>query len=369
MPNIEDVFCAKLQLLAEQHRQRKLVECERIEDSYIIKNAKKLLSFSCNDYLGLSHSPQLKQAAIAAVEKYGSGCGASRLVTGNHPLYSELEAKLAKFKGTESALVFGSGYLANIGVIPALVDKNDLIIADKLVHACLIDGAKLSGAKFVRFKHNDLQDLQHILSANRHKFRHCLIITDEVFSMDGDLAPLGELSTIAKQHDAWLMADAAHSLSPLPSQVDIYVGTLSKAFASYGGFVCGKKVIIDYLISSSRSFMFSTGLPPASIAASIAALDIITKDPALLQKPIENARIFTSAVGLPPAESPIVPIILGDEEKAIAASAVLESHGYAVSAIRPPTVPPGTSRLRFAFSSLHKCEDIYKVGEIVRDLR
>jgi 8-amino-7-oxononanoate synthase len=287
-------------------------------------------------------------------------------VTGNHPLYAQLETKLAKWKGTETALVFGSGYLANTGIIPALVGKGDLIIADRLVHACLIDGAQLSGAKLLRFKHNDAADCGRILAAERAKYMHCLIVTDEVFSMDGDVAPLAELGTLAAAHDAWLMADGAHSFVSAHPPVDIYIGTLSKALASYGGFVAAKRDVVDYIATSARSFMFSTGLPPAAIAAADAALDILIANPALGEMPVTKARLFTEALGLPRAESPIVPLILGDEAKALAAAATLEAAGYLVVAIRPPTVPEGTSRLRFAFSALHRDEDILQLVQIIK---
>ena len=366
MPALAEVAREKLQELASASRQRELLSSTREDGIYVVRNGKRLVSFSCNDYLGLSQHRKVKQAAIAAIEKYGCGAGASRLVTGNHPLYSELEARLAAWKGAEAALVFGSGYLANIGVLPALVGKSGLILADKLVHACLIDGAQVSNARLVRFKHNDIEDCARLLALHRKNHNHCLIVTDEVFSMDGDLASLAELSKIAASHDAWLMADGAHSLMPLQSHVDIYMGTLSKALGSYGGYICSSKEVISYLATSARSLMFSTGLPPASIAASIAALDVIRENPGLAFTPLAKAKIFTDALGLPAAQSAIVPIIMGDEIKALSAAAILENEGYLVTAIRPPTVPERTSRLRFAFSALHADEDILKLAQIIK---
>ena len=364
MPNLENVASEKLQKLAEAKRKRTLINSERLADSMVIRNKKQLISFSCNDYLGLSHHPQVIEAALKATKKYGTGAGASRLVTGNHPLYAELEAKLAKWKGTEAALIFGSGYLANIGIIPAIIGKGDLIIADKLVHACLLDGAHLSGAKLLRFQHNNLADCERLL-AQRKSYRNCLIIVDEVFSMDGDVAPLAELSELAKKYDAWLMADGVHSLFAKSAKVDIFVGTLSKALGSYGGFVCASKTVIDYLATSARSLIFTTGLPPATIASASAALDIMLAQPELAKKAIANANIFTQFLGLPEAVSPIVPVIYGDEMLALNAAKMLENEGFLVSAIRPPTVPENTARLRLAFSSAHKKEDIIKLAKLL----
>lgn len=365
MPALNEVASKKLQEIAAQGRTRPLRMAVRDDAGGLIREGRKLISFTCNDYLGLSQHPQVKQAAIEAVEQYGTGAGASRLVTGNHPLYHELEEKLARWKGTEAALVFGSGYLANMGMIPALMGKDDIILADKLVHACLIDGARLSGARFLRFRHNDPQDCERLLSLHRSEHRHALIVTDEVFSMDGDLAPLADLRSLAQTHDAWLMADSAHALTPHPIKVDINMGTLSKALGSYGGYVAGSKLLIDYLANSTRSFIFSTGLPPATIAAASAALTIAMNDPLLCRSPLDKARLFTQATGLPEAVSPIVPLQMGTEAKALSASTALEKAGYAVAAIRPPTVPEGTSRLRFTFSAMQHDEDILSLAQFI----
>lgn len=366
MPALSDVATKKLKALSEQSRRRTLTASAREKGCKVTRKGKKLISFSCNDYLGLSHNKAVKAAAMKATAKYGSGSGAARLVTGNHPLYSKLEAGIAKWKGMKAALIFGSGYLANIGIIPAVTGKDDLIIADKLVHACLLDGARLSGAKLLRFRHNDVADCERLLTAHRKEHTNCLIVTDEVFSMDGDTAPLAALAKLAEAHDAWLMADGAHSLGKPAAPTDIYVGTLSKAFGSYGGYVCAKKEVIDYIANHARSFMFSTALPPAAIASAQAALDIITRKPKLSLKPIENARIFTRALGLPEAQSPIVPLIMGEDKKAVDAATKLAKAGYLAVAIRPPTVPEGTARLRFAFSAKHKKSDILKMAEFIK---
>jgi 8-amino-7-oxononanoate synthase len=353
MPALADVAREKLSELEALGRRRRLLETHREEGMVVMRGARRLISFSFNDYMGLLHHADVKAAAMAAIEKYGTGAGASRLVTGNHPLYTALEQSLAEWKGAEAALVFGSGYLANLGIIPALMGKADLVLTDRLAHACIIDGAQLSGAKFMRFKHNDVQDCARLLASFRKEHRHCLIATDEVFSMDGDLAPLQELSALAKEHDAWLMADGAHSFAGAHPPVDIYVGTLSKALGSYGGYLCASEPVIELLKARARSFVYTTGLPPASAAAALAALDIIEEEPARCARPLLLAHRFAEAVGLPPPASPIVPVIVGAPERALGLSKALERAGFLVVAIRPPTVPDGTARLRFTFSAAH----------------
>lgn len=420
MPSLEKTAQQYLTEAEEAGLLRCLKTTDRLDGVSVIRDGKRLISFSCNDYLGLSHHEKVIAAGVAALQKYGAGAGASRLITGNYPLYDELETKLAKIKGTESAIVFGSGYLANIGTIPALVGRGDLIIADKLVHACLLDGAVLSGAKLMRFAHNDLTKCESLLKANRKKYKNCLIITDHVFSMDGDIAPVDELYELALNYDAWLMTDDAHGLglslkgsfagdfvvgsvldssrtpkyaadlravppkNPLASdpfkespagilnrsvkKPHIQMGTLSKAAGCYGGYVCASAKIIEYLRNKTRSFVYSTGLPPSVTASAIAALDIIMEDKELCEKPLANAQYFTSLLGITEAQSPIVAVILGDEQKVLDLSFRLEHEGFLVSAIRPPTVPKGTARLRFTFSALHNREDIRKLAEIMREL-
>jgi 8-amino-7-oxononanoate synthase len=370
MPALDDVLTQKLRLLEAKHLRRRLTETGPDAGASVTRGGKALISFSDNDYLGLSHHPEVVAAARTALEKYGTGAGASRLVTGNYPLYGELEKALADYKGTESACVFGSGYLANLGTIPALVGAGDLILADKFIHACMFDAARLSGATFMRFAHNNMDHCRMLLEANRAEHHHALILTETVFSMDGDRAPLMELKTLAQEFDAWLMTDDAHGLGVVPEEIataDIHMGTLSKAAGSYGGYVCGSKALCDYLITAGRTLIYSTGLPPASVAASLAALKIIAKDKALAEKPLANARYFTSLLGIKEAASAIVPVILKENEKALAASALLAERGFLVSAIRPPTVPEHTARLRFAFSALHTKKQIEEVAAIIKE--
>jgi len=345
------------------------------------RDGRRLLSFSCNDYLNLSQHPKIIAAAIEATQRYGIGAGASRLVTGNHPLYTELEERLARLKGTEAACVFGSGYLANTGIIPALAGPDDLIVLDELSHACIHAGAKLSGAEVHLYRHADTAHAGTILAKHRAAKKRALIATDGVFSMDGDLAPLGELSDIAKRFDAWLLSDDAHGLGVLgggrgsafarggaqaPYEVPLQMGTLSKAVGAYGGYLCASRAVIDFMRTRARTFIYSTGLPPPVVAAAIAALDVIETEPAYAAEPLRKARLFTRALNLPEAQSAIVPVIVGETEAALSASELLREEGFLVVAIRPPTVPAGTARLRFAFTAQHPDSDIDRLAGIVR---
>jgi 8-amino-7-oxononanoate synthase len=327
----------------------------------------------------MSHHPAIKQAAAAAIETYGAGSGASRLVTGNHPLYAALEAKLARIKGTEAAVVFGSGYLANTGIIPTVIGREGLVLLDELSHACLYAGAQLSHGRVMTFRHNDVAHARELLAAHRREHDFTLLVTDGVFSMDGDLAPLGELHELAEAHDAWLMADDAHGLGvvgggrgssfagnahvPLPLQM----GTLSKAVGAYGGYLCASANVIDLMRNRARTLIYSTGLPPSVVAASIAALDVIENEPDYAAQPVRKACAFTTMLGLPDAQSPIVPVVIGAEDAAMAASRLLEDEGYLAVPIRPPTVPKGTARLRLTFTAQHPDDAIERLAGLVRD--
>jgi 8-amino-7-oxononanoate synthase len=370
---------SKLDALEVAHLRRSLVDSFREDGVRIERNERRLLSFSCNDYLNLTHHPKVKAAAIAAIETYGAGAGASRLVTGNHPLFAELEARLARLKETEAACVFGSGYLANTGIIPVLVSEGDLLLIDELSHSCLWAGSQLSRARVQTFRHNDLAHVEELLTQHRGEYRHALIVTDGVFSMDGDLAPLSEIGALAQAHDAWLMSDDAHGLGVIANgrgsvfaggtkaPVDLQMGTLSKAIGSYGGYLCASRPVIDLIKTRARTLIYSTGLPPASVAAAIAALDIIESDAALTARPLANAQAFTRALNLPLAQSPIVPVILNDEMRALEAQQLLEREGFLVTAIRPPTVPKGTARLRLAFTAAHPEAEIARLASVIRE--
>lgn len=377
MRSLDEFASEKLQALERAHLRRRPVVTAR-KGLCAERAGRRLLSFSCNDYLNLSQHPAIIAAAVTATERYGVGAGASRLITGNHPLYAELEERLARLKGSEAACVFGSGYLANTGIIPALTGPDDLILIDELSHACLHAGAKLSGAAVHRYRHCDVAHARALLAEHRAAHAHVLIATDGVFSMDGDLAPLHDLAILAQEFDAWLLADDAHGLGVVgggrgstfanggPVDVPLQMGTLSKAVGSYGGYLCASQPVIDLMRTRARTFIYSTGLPPAVVAAAIAAVDLIEREPAYVAEPLHKARLFARALNLPEPQSAIVPLILGDTDAALEAAAALEDDGFLVVAIRPPTVPQGTARLRFAFTAQHSDADIERLTECVR---
>jgi 8-amino-7-oxononanoate synthase len=369
----------KLDALDALSLRRTPVETIRRAGQIVERGGRSLISFSCNDYLGLTHHPAVQAAAIGAIEAYGAGAGAARLVTGDHPPLEALEAALADLKGAAASCVFASGFQASIGTIPAIVGGGDLILLDALAHACLHSGARLSGAHVLTFRHNDADDLAALLAAHRGDAHRALVITEGVFSMDGDIAPLDAISVACVAHDAWLMVDDAHAVGVtgggggsgalFPSaRVDLAMGTLSKALGSFGGYVCGGADIISLLKTRSRSSVFSTALPPASAAAALAAIGVMQAEPGRVASVLENARAFTAAAGLPQAMSAIVPVIVGSAKAALAAQAALETQGFLAAAIRPPTVPKGTSRLRLAFSAGHAPADIARLAAAVRAL-
>jgi 8-amino-7-oxononanoate synthase len=380
MSNSLDNFVnQKLDALEAKSLRRRLIETDRFNDVEVHRNGKTLISFCCNDYLNLSHHPRVIAAANAATTRYGTGSGASRLVTGNHPLFAELETRLVKLKQAEDCVIFGSGYLANLGIVPTLVGAPDIILADELSHSCLLMGSKLSDATVHVFRHNDLAHVEALLTEHRASARHCLIVTDGVFSMDGDLAPVAELASLAQAYDAWLMTDDAHGIGVIgegrgssfvtgtKAPVPLQMGTLSKAIGSYGGYLCASKAVCDFIRTRARTLIYSTGLAPAQVAAAIAALDVIEGDQDFAALPVKKAQQFTRALNLAPATSPIVPLILGDADLTLKASALLEAEGFLVTAIRPPTVPAGTARLRFTFTALHSDADIQRLAALVRD--
>ncbi len=360
----------KLAELDAQFLTRELEVTDRIASGIGRRNSTDLISFACNDYLGLSRHPDVIQASEEATRDLGVGAGASRLVTGNYSLYQGLEARLASLKGTEDAIVFGSGYLTNIGTIPALVGQPDLILMDETCHSCLHSGARLARSRVIRFKHNDVGDATELLRTHRAEHRYCLLLTEGVFSMDGDLAPVAALLELANEYDAWLMTDDAHGLGVVGDgrgssfdngaalSVPLQMGTLSKAVGAYGGYLCTSRAVADLLRNRARSLIYSTALPPGTVAAATKALDIIASDQDLVRVPVERARLFTDKLDLPAARSAIVPLLLGSAERALQASAHLEKAGYLVVAIRPPTVPAGTARLRCTFSAAHEAADV-----------
>ncbi len=380
MRSLDEFAGEKLKALERANLRRSPVVTARA-GIWAEREGRRLLSFSCNDNLNHSQHPDPIAAAIEATARYGVGAGASRLVTGNHPLYAELESRLARLKGTEAACVFGSGYLANTGIIPALVGPDDLVLIDELSHACIHAGATLSGAAVRLYRHADVGHAEALLVAHRGGKQRALMATDGVFSMDGDLAPLAALAELARRFDAWLLSDDAHGLgvvgggrgssfadggAQVPIEVPLQMGTLSKAVGAYGGYLCASRAVIDFMQTRARTFIYSTGLPPPVIAAAIAALKVIEREPAYAAEPLRKAKEFARALNLPEAQSAIVPVIVGETDAALAASELLRDEGFLVVAIRPPTVPVGTARLRFALTAQHPDVEIARLADVVR---
>ncbi len=358
---------------ADLYRRRRMVASP--QQTHLHVDGKSLLCFCSNDYLGLANHPKVKEAFRHAVDHYGVGSGASHLVSGHSSEHHALEEELAAFTGRERALLFSTGYMANLGAVNALIGRRDAIFEDKLNHASLLDAGLLSGARFQRFQHNDLEHLRARLENSQAERK--LIVVDGVFSMDGDTAPLPALAQLADTHKAWLMVDDAHGFGCLGTngggcaehfaltqdQLPILVGTLGKAFGTFGAFVAGSETLIETLIQFSRSYIYTTALPPAVAAATRASLKLLQEEGwrrAHLQGLIEQFRRGAAQMGLRLMDSisPIQPIILGSQAKALAVSQALEDRGFWVSAIRPPTVPAGTARLRVTLSAEHGAEQV-----------
>lgn len=346
-------------------------------------DGKKVINLSSNNYLGFANHPRLKKAAIAAIEKYGVGAGAVRPINGNLSLHEELEKLLAEFKEEEAVIVYQSGFNCNAGTIQAAVDEGDLIISDELNHASIIDGCRLSKAKKTVFKHSDMKDLERVLKERRAEFNKVLIITDGVFSMDGDIANLPGIVALAEKYDCMTYVDDAHASGVLGrsgrgtvdhfhlhGKVDFIIGTLSKAMGVIGGYVAGKQVTIDWLKNRSRPFLFSTGNTPADTAAIIEAVKMLMESDAYTNKLWDNARLFKEKLGklgfnTGHSETPITPIIIGDEAKTGAFSEALFENGVFTSPIVFPTVPKGTGRVRCMITAAHTEEQIERAVDII----
>jgi 8-amino-7-oxononanoate synthase len=361
-----------------------LREVEIVDFPYVRVNGVDCLNFSSNDYLGLASHPLLKARAKQAWEEQGAGSAASRLICGNLPAHQALDLALARFKGTEAALSFSSGFATALGTIPALVGPSDTVIVDKLSHACLIDAAKLSGAKLRAFPHNDLNYLEKILQ-KRPAEGNVLIVTESVFSMDGDAAPLRELVALKEKYGAWLMVDEAHSTGlygeggcglvqaeGLTGRVDVQMGTLSKALGASGGFIAGSQTLIDYLINKARSFIFSTAPMPVSALVAQAAVQLVQTPTGgelrdALWRNVESLRKAWPP-GLPEFISPILPWQVGDEAGSMKASTELLKQGFLIPAVRYPTVPRGQARLRVTASAAHSLGQIQGLLRSLREL-
>lgn len=352
------------------------------KQGFIYYKGKEYIDFSSNDYLGLSSHPRLKEAAREAIENLGVSSSASRLLSGDLEIHHQLEEKTARFKGKESALIFNSGYQANAGIISALCKKGDIIFSDKLNHASIIDGIILSGAKFMRFKHNDMEHLKYLLENQRHKFKNSLIVTETIFSMDGDRAPLKDIVDLKEKYNCTLMIDEAHATGifgkngtgiaeedGLIEQVDLIMGTFSKALGSFGAYLAAAGEIKEYLINTCRSFIYSTALPPAVTAVNIASLDLVREEPFRRQSLLEKAEYLRGQLKKRGFEvkgsSQIIPLAAGESQRAVDISVELRNKGYWVLPIRPPTVPQGESRVRFTLTYYHTQEILEK---LIRDI-
>jgi glycine C-acetyltransferase len=341
------------------------------------------ISMCSNNYLGFANHPILKEAAIKALEEYGIGTVASRSLSGSTPLHEALETELANFKGTESALVFNSGFVANTGVIPALAGKGDAIFSDEINHASIVDGCRLSGAEKYRYNHGDMAHLEHLLKTNIHHQKK-MIITDAIFSMDGDIAPMGEIVRLCEEYDAFLMVDEAHATGVLGKngrgaveqfglevKVDVIMGTLGKALGSVGGYIAGDRELIAYLARTARSFIFTTSLPPSCIAAALAGLRYLGDHPELMEKLWQNTNYFESSlsklgINTMGSKTPIVPILIGEDDVAKRFSQRIYDEGLLSTKIGSPYVPVGTSRVRTILTAVHTREDLEEAVSILK---
>ncbi|HHV38821.1 MAG TPA: glycine C-acetyltransferase [Tepidimicrobium sp.] len=376
----------KIEDLKKEGTYRKLPVLEGANQAEILLNGRKVINLSSNNYLGFANHPRLKKAAIEAVEKYGVGSGAVRTIVGNMSIHEELERVLSEFKKEEAAFIYQSGFNCNAGTIQAITEAGDLIISDELNHASIIDGTRLSRADKKIFKHSDMDELEQILKENRDKYRNMLIITDGVFSMDGDIAKLPEIVELAEKYEAMTYVDDAHGSGVLGEngrgtvdhfglhgRVDFTIGTLSKAIGVVGGYVAGSNTMYEWLNHRARPVLFSTSLPPAAVGAIIEAIKMLKESSEYTEKVWNNARYFKEKLGklgfnTGKSETPITPVIIGDEAKSMEFSKNLLDRGVFVSAIVFPTVPRGTGRVRCMITAEHTEEQLDRAVEIFRQV-
>lgn len=375
-------LASELDTMKENGTFQELPIIESLQGSTVKMKGKDIIQLSSNNYLGLTSHPRLQKAAEEAVKRYGAGTGSVRTIAGTFTMHDELEKKLASFKNTEAALVFQSGFTANQGILSSILTKDDIVISDELNHASIIDGIRLTKAGKKVYQHADMEDLEKILKKSMN-YRMRLIVTDGVFSMDGDIAPLPEIVRLAEQYDAFVMVDDAHASGVLgengrgtvhhfrlDGKVHIQVGTLSKAIGVLGGYAAGSKVLIDYLKHKGRPFLFSTSHPPAVTAACIEAVNVLMEEPSLIKKLWDNTAYFKKElekIGLPliKSETPITPILIGDEAEACRFSNTLFELGLFAQAIVFPTVPKGKARIRTIMTAQHSKEELDKALEII----
>lgn len=384
--SMNQVLAGRLDQLRSQNLLRVLRQVDSPQIPRALLEGAPVLNFSSNDYLGLASHPELIEASAQAMARFGFGSGASRLISGSLGPHQELEKSIARFKRTEAALVFSSGYATALGAITSLVTRNDIIIIDRLAHASIVDAARLSGAVLRVFPHNDCDALEKILARYESRDRDqqkILIVTESLFSMDGDIAPLKELVELKERFGAWLMVDEAHATGlfgetrgglvqqfGLTGAIEVQMGTLGKAVGGAGGFIAGSEILIQYLVNRARSFIFSTAMPPANSAAAAKGLDLIAGPvgQARLERLRRNIALFSDLTGRPPAaqHSPIFPWMLGAEEKALDTAARLRELGIFVPAIRYPSVGLGEARLRITFSAAHSLEEVERLANAIK---
>ena len=368
-----EFFKEQLDTKVQNHNLRTLKEYCPIDAVRVKRDDKEYLMMASNNYLGLTFDSRVIEGALKGTQQYGTGSGGSRLVSGTFPLFTDLENELAKFKNTEKSLVFNTGYMANVGTISAIADKNTIIFSDALNHASIIDGCRLSRGSVKAYSHCDVDELKYLLKQVDRNARK-LIVTDGVFSMDGDIAPLDKLYELSRDYNALLMVDDAHATGTignghgtaayfnLEKEIDIQLGTLSKSLGSVGGYVAANSTIIDYLVNTSRSFIFSTALSPADIGAALAALQVLETDRSVLGRLQENVNYMAdqlTSLGINATnETPIFPILIGRNDDTLAVSDYLYESGIIGTAIRPPTVPIGESRIRLTVTAAHNKEQI-----------
>ncbi len=374
MEFFENELKAELKNITDRGLHRRLRCVEGPQGPELTIDGKTMLVFASNNYLGLANHPRLIEQAVETTKKWGTGSGASRLITGNTALHQGLEKRIARFKGQEKAILFNTGYMANLGVLTSVVGPGDTIFSDELNHASIIDGTRSSRAAVRVYKHNDMDDLGNKLKRDTGKRK--LIVTDGLFSMDGDLAPLPELVELKERHGAVLMVDDAHGTGVLgdcgtgiaehfhmEGKVDINMGTLSKALGTEGGFVAGEENLINFLRNRARTFIFSTAIAPGSVGAALAAFDVLADEPWRIERLRENARFLRRGLGniglnVPQGISPIIPVIIGSNEDTLLFGRNLEEQGIFVPAIRPPSVPENTGRLRVTVMATHTREQL-----------
>jgi 8-amino-7-oxononanoate synthase len=377
---------AELEALRSAGLYRELRRVENEQGPILLMGGREVINFSSNNYLGIANHPALAEAAKQAIDRYGCGSGASRLISGNMTLHEELENRLAQFKSTEAALVFNSGFQANTGILATLAGEGDVILSDQLNHASIIDGCRLSRAQTVVYGHGDLDQIETNLK-DAHHARRRLIVTESIFSMDGDEAPLTGIVELAEKYDALVMVDEAHATGVfggtgaglvsqygLGDRVAVQMGTLGKALGGFGAYVAGTRVLRELLINRCRSFIFTTALPPAIMAMAIAAINLVEEQPERRHRLWENCRLLfkgltTVGFSLTALQSPILPLIVGDAERCMQFSRQLLERGVFAQGIRPPTVPPATSRLRITVMATHDRGHIEKALEVFQEIK